>query len=383
MPIQGPLRELGIHDVFQLLDLGRKTGVLRIVSDLRQNTGTIWFEDAAVVAARIRSNPHPLGTQLLRAGKVQAEDLARAQAMQAGGDGRLIGEILVAIGALSPKELKVQVRTQIEDVVFEMLGWSEGHFIFEEGPREATPREADLRISVEALLLEGARRIDEWSRIRTRVAHLGLIPLIAPASSEEPGTLTLTPFEWRVLAGCDGVRDVQAIAITLGVPEFDVARALFGLSAAGVAQLRDPALASAAAAPRRDPEALLAEAESLFHSRNLDAAGSVAQTAAAAFPQDPRAYVLLGRIRLAEHNFVEAEAPLREAVRLDPQSPQALRLLSWALLGAGRLEEALHGFEAWLALPALGPEEQRRVSTVDAVIPAARQLSALLRGSHD
>ena len=28
MPIEGPLRELGIHDVFQLLDLSRKTGIL-------------------------------------------------------------------------------------------------------------------------------------------------------------------------------------------------------------------------------------------------------------------------------------------------------------------------------------------------------------------
>jgi hypothetical protein len=35
MAIQGPLRELGVHDVFQLLDLGRKTGTLRIRSVVR------------------------------------------------------------------------------------------------------------------------------------------------------------------------------------------------------------------------------------------------------------------------------------------------------------------------------------------------------------
>ena len=37
MAIRGPLRELGIHDVFQLLDLSRKTGVLKVTSELRQN----------------------------------------------------------------------------------------------------------------------------------------------------------------------------------------------------------------------------------------------------------------------------------------------------------------------------------------------------------
>src|ERR1051325_9526210 len=142
-----PLRELGIHDVFQLLDLGRKTGALRITSALRQNEGTIWFHDAAVVAASIQSNPHPLGTALLRAGKIREEDLARARAVQTQGDPRRIGEILVTAGAISARELEAQVHAHIEDVVFTMLGWSEGYFIFEECVPDAIPRETELRIA--------------------------------------------------------------------------------------------------------------------------------------------------------------------------------------------------------------------------------------------
>src|ERR1044071_1197130 len=140
MAIQGPLRELGIHDVFQLLDLGRKTGALRITSALRQNEGTILFHEAAVVAAAIQSNPHPLGSALLRAGKSREEALARARALQGQGDGRRIGEILVATGSLSERDLKTQVRAHIDDVVFTMLGWSEGYFVFEECPPEIIPR---------------------------------------------------------------------------------------------------------------------------------------------------------------------------------------------------------------------------------------------------
>jgi Domain of unknown function (DUF4388)/Tetratricopeptide repeat len=381
--IQGPLRELGIHDVFQLLDLGRKTGLLRIVSELRQNEGTIWFHEAAVVAATIRSNPHLLGQQLLRAGKVRNEDLARAEALKEGGDGRRIGEMLVSLGAITARELATQVRLQIEEVVFTLLGWAEGHFIFEERSPDAIPREADVRISVESLLLEAARRIDEWSRIRTRIPHLGVVPRLAPSQQEEAGSLVLTPFEWRVLAASDGGRDVQALAVTLSEPEFDVARAIFGLASAGVVIVRDPVEESAAAAPREDAGSLLAEAERLFKARNFEAARSMASAAVDGFPNDPRPYLLLGRTLIAEQRFDEAEAPLREAVRLDPGSPRALRLLSWSLLGTGRLDEAVHGFEAWLALPSLGPDEERRVGSVGAAIPAARQLAALLRGSHD
>src|SRR5439155_1413997 len=79
MAIEGPLRELGIHDVFQLLDLSRKTGVLRIASELRHNAGTIYFEAGAIIFAEIRSNPYPLGVARLRAGKIAELDLLPAE----------------------------------------------------------------------------------------------------------------------------------------------------------------------------------------------------------------------------------------------------------------------------------------------------------------
>jgi hypothetical protein len=377
--IQGPLRELGIHDVFQLLDLGRKTGGLRIASALRQNEGTIWFHEAAVVAASIQSNPCPLGTALIRAGKIREEDLTQARALQNQGDPRRIGEILLASGAIGERALEAQVRAHIEDVVFTMLGWSEGYFVFEECVADAIPRETDLRISVGHLLLEAARRIDEWSRIQGRVAHLGVVPQLAPPGGDESGSLTLTPFEWRVLAATDGVRDVQAIALSLGAPDFDAARALFGLASAGVVLLRDPVLESAHAAPRGDAEALVRQAEDLLRAGNAEAARAAAQVALDSFPEDSRSHLLVGSILLTERRFLEAESALREATRLDPGGARPLRMLSWALLGAGRLEEAVHGFEAWLALPGKEAEEESHADAVTGVVPAARHLVRELR----
>ncbi len=240
MAIEGPLRELGIHDVFQLLDLSRKTGVLRVASELRNNAGTIYFEDGAIVYAEIRSNPHPLGSLLLRTGRVNEADLDRARDMQVrGGDRRRIGEILVELGVVTPRELQRQVRFQIEEVVFEVMGWREGYFSFTEGPLTEVPAESAVRIPTEALLMEGARRIDEWARIEKRLPHLGVVPAFAaPAGSE--GDLDLLPPEWEVLALIDGQRDVRAIAAGLGRSDFDVAKTMFGLESAGLVVLTDP-----------------------------------------------------------------------------------------------------------------------------------------------
>ena len=132
MAIEGPLRELGIHDVFQLLDLSRKTGVLRVASDLRHNEGKVYFEGGAVVFAEIKSNPHPLGALLVRAGKIDEADLSRARDLQLRGDKRRLGRILVAIGALTERELERQVQHQVEEVIFELMNWREGYFSFAE-----------------------------------------------------------------------------------------------------------------------------------------------------------------------------------------------------------------------------------------------------------
>jgi hypothetical protein len=44
------------------------------------------------------------------------------------------------------------------------------------------------------------------------------------------------------------------------------------------------------------------------------------------------------------------------------------------------LEEAVHGFEAWLAMPGKSSEEDAHAEGVRGVVPAARHLVTQLRG---
>ncbi|MGH7606101.1 MAG: DUF4388 domain-containing protein, partial [Burkholderiales bacterium] len=263
MAIEGPLRELGIHDVFQLLDLSRKTGELRVTSELRQNQGTIYFDNGVIVFAEIRSNPHPLGGLLLRTGKITDADLECARNMQQHqGDKRRLGAILVALGVITHREVERQVRFQIEEVVFEVMSWNEGYFSFTEAAQSDVPAEVTVRIPVEALLMEGARRIDEWSRIENRIPHVGVIPALAPpptATAAEGGDLDLLPPEWEVLALIDGVRSVRALATELGRSDFEIAKTLFGLESAGIIVLLDPGTAQRRAGPGPSTAGELAE----------------------------------------------------------------------------------------------------------------------------
>ena len=375
MAIEGPLKELGIHDVFQLLDLSRKTGVLRVSSQLRQNAGTVVFDQGAVVAAEIKSNPHPLGSVLIQAGKVREEDLQRARDMQKGGDPRRLGEILVTIGALSARELQRQVRAQVEAVVFELMSWSEGYFSFEEGAPDASLADAEVRIPVEAVLMEGARRIDEWSQIQTRIPHLGIIPRFAAADS---GSLDLHPDEWSVLAVIDGERDVREVASAINRPEFEVAKTIFGLAAAGVVGLEQPHR-PVAAASHRELAILIARTEDRLAEGDAQGALLAAQEVMATHPLEPMAHLVLGRALLGLGRAPEAVDAFRRVLQYDPASAPGQRYLGLALGAAGRFRDAADQLMRWSRISDLAPEEQALEPHVEQARAAALALDEAMK----
>jgi hypothetical protein len=380
--IEGPLKELSIHDVFQLLDLSRKTGTLRVASDLRQNAGTVYFEDGVVVGAEIRSNPHPLGRLLVRAGRVSEQDLARARALQSSGDARRVGEILVADGLVSQRDMNRYVRHQIEEVVFELVGWSEGYFAFEDGKQGEWPTEAATRVPTGVLLMEAARRTDEWSRIEKKITHLGLVPKLAPVI-DTSAPLDLLPAEWEVLTVIDGDRSVRELANALGRPEFEVARTLFGLATAGIILLEDPARRAVEAIGSADLPILLGEVEQLLGAGDPGAAVQAAEQAVAGHPQEPLAHLAHGRALLAAGRYPESSEALWQAVQLDGESAPAHRLFGLSLAAVGRFREAAQIWEQWKRLTDKPPEETAQMPVVERAKQAALALELTLRGSRD
>jgi len=234
MAIEGPLQDIGIHDVFQLLDLARKSGVLRVHSAARASEGHVYFQSGAVIHATMRDNPHSLGVLLRKAGKLSDAQLGEAMGAQRRGDKRRLGDILVAQGAVSRRDVDRSMRLQVERVVFELFSWKEGNFSFTDGDAGSMNADAAIRVSTESLLMEGARRIDEWSRMADRLPDALVVPRLAPLGDGPEPAIDLRPGEWEVLTMIDGDRSVREIASSLGVSEFDVAKTVYGMISTGL-----------------------------------------------------------------------------------------------------------------------------------------------------
>src|ERR1700741_3784180 len=185
MAIEGPLRELALSDVFQLLDLSRKTGVLTITHKSRHRPAVVRFDRGAVTGAELGDARERIGHLLLRSGKVTERHVEQARRAQEAAPGRPLGEILVEQGAVAVDDVKRQLRSQIEEGIYGLIQWKDGYSRFEEGQAPQAGAVA-VRVPPESLLMEAARRVDEWSTLEPKIPSMAVIPAPVQASAASP-----------------------------------------------------------------------------------------------------------------------------------------------------------------------------------------------------
>jgi tetratricopeptide (TPR) repeat protein len=337
MAIQGSLREAALPDVIQLLFLGRRTGCLAVAD--RQSHASVFFEDGWVTHAAIVNRRDRLGDMLVKSGRVTPQLLDQAIARQGQSHGQRLGSILVELGAITREELANAIHVQVEEAVFTLFTWTSGTFSFE--PGVAPDPDVDrVRISPDSLLLEGARRIDEWSLIEKKISSFDLV--FARDRNVEPGAdLQFSSAQERLLPLVDGRRDVRALVNESGLTEYDACQALYGLLTAGLVHRTGT---SAPATVGRSLDLQIDEHRNLgiafFRTGMLEEAEREFRRVAELRPSEGQAPYYLGLIAGRQERWNDAAALFRLAA--DRAGPRAsiLHNLGVALSQAGEPDQA-------------------------------------------
>ncbi|PYO45489.1 MAG: hypothetical protein DMD72_15175 [Gemmatimonadetes bacterium] len=172
MAIKGSLKEASLPDVLQLLSMGKKTGCLGL--SFHDSFGSIYFDNGRICHAAIVNRP-----------------------------------------------------LDTENAVYTLFTWTSGTFNFEQG---VEPEDGAERVSVDpqSLLLEGARRVDEWSLIEKKIPSFDVV-----FSLDRPRLMMnrdpLSPEQEALLPLIDGHRDINGLIRDSGLGEFEVGKALYGL----------------------------------------------------------------------------------------------------------------------------------------------------------
>ena len=177
MAFQGSLAELHLPDIIQLVSVSGKSGVFRLIDG--SHRGDIWLQEGRIVHA-------------------EHEDLSG------------------------------------EEAVYALAIWRTGEFRFEAGVD--SPRQT-IQKSNTNLLMEAARRLDEWRVLSKKIPSVELVPEFVILENRE-GQINLNTMEWLLLSKIDGQRSVKQIAAAAGMGVFDAAKLLYGLVATNLIRLR-------------------------------------------------------------------------------------------------------------------------------------------------
>ena len=249
MALEGTIRDFGLPDIFQLIGLQRKTGLLTLTNEKDDESVTVTFENGMVVMAdsSARRLEDRLGNVLVKQGKITRERLDEALAVQKQTLQRL-GHILASGSAITTKDLRDALQVQISQIVFRVFRWRDGRYQF--APAEAVDydRENFVPMSTDFILMEGIRMVDEWPIIEKKIPSFDIVfrPVVDPSlidvaaggtpdtsvaerrvPASATGRIRLAAEEERVFRKVDGVRTVQAIIDGTGTGEFEVCRTLF------------------------------------------------------------------------------------------------------------------------------------------------------------
>src|ERR1051325_6174639 len=174
MALEGTLKDFSLADIFQLIGLQRKTGVLTLRS--KDDTVTVTFLDGKVVGADSLSHrlENRLGHVLIKSGVLQQDQLNRALEIQKETLQRL-GFILTHYGIISAESLKQAIQLQILQIVYRLFRWKDGDYHFSQETTIEYDRDNVVPITAESILMEGARMIDEWPIIEKRIRSYDMV----------------------------------------------------------------------------------------------------------------------------------------------------------------------------------------------------------------
>ena len=222
--LRGDIAAFRLTDVLTLLSASRKSGTL--VLDHAPRQASIFFQEGALVFATSTQEQFRLGSILLRKKKITPEQRARIDELMLRDGGRF-GELAVQEHVLTDEQLRDFLKIQVSEIVFDAFLWNGGTFSF---VRDATlpPYAVTIAIDLPNLIMEGARRIEEWEQCLRLLPDKSVVFRVVTTPRDEK--ITLTADEWKLLFQINGQRTLEELCESADEP-LPVYRVVYGLYA--------------------------------------------------------------------------------------------------------------------------------------------------------
>ncbi|MGB2698315.1 MAG: DUF4388 domain-containing protein [Candidatus Zixiibacteriota bacterium] len=226
MSLVGNLKTVSFSDLLQLISTNKKTGMLSITRQNQQKS-LFFLEGNLISFITTEQEDWSLSQFLLRKKKIDKKDWDRALLLSKS-SGKRVADTLVVLSLISRRDVLDALKIRIEEIVFSIFGWEEAEFELMEG-KLPPHTEFKLKMNTMGLIMEGAKRVDEWSEIQKTLppGDFTLELNLKPPANE--GRVNLTLDEYQTLLLIDGQRSVSEILMESPWGEFTTSKSLSDL----------------------------------------------------------------------------------------------------------------------------------------------------------
>jgi hypothetical protein len=231
--LSGDLSAFGLADIFNLLGMTKKGGVLRLTRGAE--TRTLHWDAGEIVFARSNSVRDSLGNFLVRKGIITPEQNAVSASKI--DEATRHGKVLVRMGFITADQLLWAVKQQVLEIVFSLFHWQSGFFEFVEGETDAKEK-ITLAMSTTKVIMEGIHRLDEWGKFRAVFPDESAPLEPVQAGPAVAGRPDLTPDDKKIFSLVDGRRSLTEVVTLSRMGEFEAYASLFALHSAGALRVK-------------------------------------------------------------------------------------------------------------------------------------------------
>ncbi|MCI0342525.1 MAG: tetratricopeptide repeat protein [Planctomycetales bacterium] len=231
------LNILDLGSIFKSIADNRRTGTLRVRKGPDEKA--VYFRAGQVQMVYTPVKTTFLGEALLRTGLLDETTLERAMIKQKA-SGEKLGTILVKLGKITEEDLVRTLQGQITEEVCELFTWRDIHCEFAVEPPPAHLFDPDpitdkVSLNAQALMVEAARRLDEWEAIRKTLPSFRDVPAVVKPPLAAPGSP-----QAELVACVDGVRDIEEVLAKVRLSKFVALKALRALFEQGAIRVKAP-----------------------------------------------------------------------------------------------------------------------------------------------
>ncbi|HUP60012.1 MAG TPA: DUF4388 domain-containing protein [Thermoanaerobaculia bacterium] len=232
--LRGDMSAFRLPEVLTFLSTTRKSGTLTLVNQAKE--AYLFFDDGSLVYAGSNQEQFRLGSILLRKKKISREERERVDALMLRDGGRF-GQFAVQEGVLSESQLRDFLKVQVSEIVYDLFVWDGGWFSFAQETR--LPQHAvTISVDLANLIMEGARRIEEWEQCVKLLPDRSVIFRVVSAPRGEK--ITLTADEWKILFLINGQRTLEDLCHDSEDDPFHVYRVVYGLQSNNLIEVVAP-----------------------------------------------------------------------------------------------------------------------------------------------